>query len=176
MCYNTSTWCPIPLPGSNAASVKLHLAKLQAGHGDQVADVAGRPIDFGSVPLAPGEGDATAAAAAGGGGPGGTGGAGGGGTGVTAVAGLSSDGHLTYEQLCGVLESLLAEKGYYGGGGVAVVPEAELLDQLPLPNFNATQHVGHHGGVAGGGGGAGAGAGDKGGGFVGLPPLGRGRG
>ncbi|GLC33389.1 Serine/threonine-protein kinase Nek10 [Pleodorina starrii] len=154
--------------GSHAGSIKASLAKLLHGASDLVTDSAGRPIDFGSVPLAPGDGDTTTAAAAaaaaaanGGAGPAAAGGgagttaAGGGGaaSGAAAVSGLSSDGHLTYEQLSGVLESLLVDKGYYSGGGMGgvggsggsggmvMVSEAELLDQLPLPNFNATAHV-----------------------------------
>ncbi|GIL90749.1 hypothetical protein Vretifemale_18423, partial [Volvox reticuliferus] len=45
--------------GSNAGTVKASLARLLSGASDLVTDAAGRPIDFGSVPLAPGEGDTT---------------------------------------------------------------------------------------------------------------------
>lgn len=186
-------------PGSNAGTVKASLAKLLSGTADLVVDSGGRPIDFGSVPLAPGEGDTTTTtpqmfasngAGAGTSGAGGAGGSSGASVGMV-VAGLSSDGHLTYEQLSGVLESLLVDKGYYSGGsgvggggsgGMVVVTEAELLDQLPLPNFNVTAHVGAHvaavvqGGAEGGvGGGNVSGLPGRGGGYVGLPPLGRNR-
>jgi hypothetical protein len=166
--------------GSHAGSIKASLAKLHAGHGDLVTDATGRPIDFGSVPLAPGEAEGgMASGAAGGAGAGGQGaasGAAGAGASVSAT-GVSSEGHLTYEQLGGVLESLLLDRGYYSpcpGGGQAGVPgvisEGELLDQLPLPNFNATSAVGPGGTST-----ARPAATVVASGVVGLPPLAGGR-
>ena len=100
-------------PGSNPASLKLHLAKLMSSDGDLISDSDGGATDFGAV---------------------GTMGDGG-------VDGLGSGGGLTYDQLYQGIEGLLSDKGYYSSlndGSVAFFSEQELLEQLPLPSFNQT--------------------------------------
>ncbi|GAX79138.1 hypothetical protein CEUSTIGMA_g6578.t1 [Chlamydomonas eustigma] len=93
--------------GTGPASLKSHLAKLMSAEGDLIRDTSGRVVDFGALPSLGGEGgmDSTSA------------------------------GGLTYDQLHQTIESILSEKGYYGGSAIS---EQDLLEQLPPTSFTTT--------------------------------------